>query len=289
LAVEATEARPAGAREADRVASIGIAGVGRILLWQGGSLWIGREAGHSHLHSHHAIQLTLALDESDGAFLLRDGPGHDWIAHEAAMVRPHHEHEFDGRGRSLAHVFVEPEATSGRLLIARMSDGGVTSVPLGDIRGSVSALRHVWRLGQASDAEMVAAARGVVEDLCGPVPECAAITPRIAAAVEFISSRIAHDLSLAQVAAAVNLSPSRLRHLFVEEVGTSYRGYVLWRRILVAVDAMMQGRSWTEAAHEAGFADSAHLSRTFRRTFGISPKMLLRAGQARLEGERPDR
>ena len=29
------------------------------------------------------------------------------------------------------------------------------------------------------------------------------------------------------------------------------------------------GRSLTEAAHEAGFADSAHFSRTFRRMFGL--------------------
>ncbi len=270
---ERADLRPA---ERAAVASIGIAGIGRLLLWQGGSLWIGREAGQSHLHSHHALQLTLALDETDGAFLFRDGPAHDWVAYEAAMVRPHHEHEFDGRGRSLAHVFVEPEATSGRLLIERMAGRGVTGVPLGDVGKSVDALRQAWRRGQASDAELVAAARRVVEDICGPVPESAALSPRIAAAVEFISSRIAHDLSLAQVAAAVNLSPSRLRHLFVEEVGTSYRGYVLWRRILVAVDAMMRGHSWTQAAHEAGFADSAHLSRTFRRTFGISPKMLVR-------------
>jgi AraC-like DNA-binding protein len=38
----------------------------------------------------------------------------------------------------------------------------------------------------------------------------------------------------------------------------------------------MDGRSRTEAAHETGFADSAHLSRTFRQMFGISPAMLIR-------------
>ena len=33
----------------------------------------------------------------------------------------------------------------------------------------------------------------------------------------------------------------------------------------------MNGASWTGAAHEAGFADSAHLTRTFVRMFGINP------------------
>jgi AraC-like DNA-binding protein len=276
VASEAAAAFPAARRETDRIASIGIAGIGRILLWQGGSLWIGREAGVSTLHSHHAIQLTVALDDADGAFLLRDGPDDAWVAYEAAMVRPHHSHEFDGRGGSLAHVFVEPETTSGRRLVGRMSARGVTSVALDAIRAEVDALRRLWRTSTAGEDALVGASCGVVAALCGPMPAPAPVTPRISAAVDFIAHHIAQDLTLAQVAAAVNLSPSRLRHLFVAEVGTSFRGYVLWRRILVAVDAMMRGRSWTEAAHEAGFADSAHLSRTFRRTFGISPRMLLR-------------
>ena len=36
-----------------------------------------------------------------------------------------------------------------------------------------------------------------------------------------------------------------------------------------AVALYAAGSSLTQAAHEAGFADSAHLSRTFRRTFGL--------------------
>jgi AraC-like DNA-binding protein len=81
---------------------------------------------------------------------------------------------------------------------------------------------------------------------------------------------------LAQVAQAVHLSPSRLRHVLVEETGTTFRGLVLWLRILRALEVVTEGRSWTEAAHRAGFADSAHLSRTFRRMFGVSPATLLR-------------
>ena len=79
-----------------------------------------------------------------------------------------------------------------------------------------------------------------------------------------------------QAAAAANLSPSRFRHLFVAQTGMSFRAYVLWARVEAAVGAAMGGLSWTEAAQDWGFADSAHLSRTCRRMFGIAPTMLIR-------------
>jgi AraC-like DNA-binding protein len=44
---------------------------------------------------------------------------------------------------------------------------------------------------------------------------------------------------------------------------------VQWLRLIRAVDAHAGGLSLTEAAHAAGFADSAHLSRTFKRMFGM--------------------
>ena len=75
------------------------------------------------------------------------------------------------------------------------------------------------------------------------------------------------------VAAAVFLSPGRFRHLFVEQTGMGLRPYVLWRRFLRVWAAIMSGRSISTAAHEAGFADAAHLTRTSRRLFGVSPSM----------------
>jgi len=39
----------------------------------------------------------------------------------------------------------------------------------------------------------------------------------------------------------------------------------------------LEGASLTEAAHAAGFFDSAHFSRTFRQTFGFAPSTVLGA------------
>jgi AraC-like DNA-binding protein len=99
----------------------------------------------------------------------------------------------------------------------------------------------------------------------------AGVDARVARALEYIRSRVRAPVSLADAAAAATLSPSRFRHLFVQQTGTSFRAYLLWLRINVAVEAAMAGASWTEAAHEAGFADSSHLTRTHQRMFGIEP------------------
>lgn len=48
----------------------------------------------------------------------------------------------------------------------------------------------------------------------------------------------------------------------------------LWLRLQRAVELFAAGTPLTEAAHAAGFADSAHLSRTFRRMFGIAAATL---------------
>jgi AraC-like DNA-binding protein len=73
-----------------------------------------------------------------------------------------------------------------------------------------------------------------------------------------------------EVAEGLSLSESRFLHLFSEQMGIAWRPYLLWHRMICAVNALMKGSSVTDAAHMAGFSDSAHLSRTFRSHFGMS-------------------
>ncbi|WP_323744743.1 helix-turn-helix domain-containing protein [Pseudoalteromonas sp. PPB1] len=74
----------------------------------------------------------------------------------------------------------------------------------------------------------------------------------------------------ASVAQTLNLSESRFLHIFKDQVGIAWRPFLLWRRLICALQALVKGKSATDAAYIAGFSDSAHLSRTFRSTFGMS-------------------
>jgi AraC family transcriptional regulator len=100
----------------------------------------------------------------------------------------------------------------------------------------------------------------------------------VLAAIDYLRQRVAESVSLAEVAATAKLSPERFRHLFVQETGMPLRTYVLWRRLLHVWTLQMQGESLSGAAHAAGFADSAHLSRTARTMFGLPPSVLQMSG-----------
>jgi AraC-like DNA-binding protein len=84
------------------------------------------------------------------------------------------------------------------------------------------------------------------------------------------------DARLGTLAKRVALSESHLAHLFRAQVGIPLRPYVLWLRLRKAATEIKRGQSLTVAAQAAGFADSSHLSNTFRRTFGLTPSELVR-------------
>lgn len=263
------------APNAPRAATLNVAGIGRICTWPGGSLWYGRNAGHAAPHGHHAIQLTYGLDEEGAGFLMREHGVPGWSSYRAAIVMPHRRHEFDGRGGWIAHLFVEPESDAGRALVKRFGAAAITALPP-DSTQTVAALTGLRHEPGAADRAYVDAGRAVIDALAGPSPDRTRVSPRVGAAIEFLSRRCGSAVTLAQAAEAVHLSPSRLRHVLVQETGTTFRGLVLWLRLIRALEVVAEGRSWTEAAHQAGFADSPHLSRTFRRMFGVSPATVVR-------------
>ena len=267
------EREPSGAAASRAAVSRrAVVGVGRVMLWNGGSLWIGREGGVARPHAHHAIQVTLALS---GQVLLSAADDGAWREYAGAIVMPDRPHRFDGQGCDVAMIFVEPETAHGQALKARYAAHDISALPPDAVAAITRALGDAWAAG-ADDTTLMAEARRALDMLAGAQPPGGQVDPRIERAIAWMRARLAEPLSLAQVAAQAHLSPSRFRHLFVAQTGVSFRAYLLWARVEWAVAAAMAGRSWTEAAQEAGFADSAHFSRTCRRMFGIAPATLQR-------------
>jgi len=241
---------------------------GRIYWWQGGSLWIGEGTGRTQWHEHHAHQLALAREAH---FRFRTEAEGTWRTFEGALVPSHCTHQFEVDGITLAHLFVEPESRAGRALTTRFGSHAIAELPAAQARPAADRLFEALAHSPSRES-MVNAAQAAVATLCGASTETdRTLDKRLVRALEYIQANVRNPLSLAEVASVAALSESHFRHLFVAETGSSFRAYLLWQRINLAIDTAMAGASWTEAAHAAGFADSAHLTRTHKRMFGIEP------------------
>jgi AraC-like DNA-binding protein len=253
------------------VASAHRGGVGRVYVWDDASLFIGQGAGAAQPHAHHALQLTVSLDAAQEPFVLH-AAGAARRGSRFALVPADLRHVFDGRGGRVAHVFVAPESREGRSLTQRFGSHAIVDLAPGPQARAIAAWNEHFFSKARDDGRVIGAARDLIAHLAQAAPAATLPDPRVARMRAHIGRHLGGKLALADVARAVHLSPGRLRHLFVEETGTTFRAYVVWQRLLRATSAMMEGASWTDAAHAAGFADSAHLSRSFRRMFGVSPR-----------------
>jgi AraC-like DNA-binding protein len=249
-----------------------VAGIGRILFWQGGSLWIGLSTAPVPPHAHHAIQLTFGLR---GRLRFRLAGAPSWGEYSAALIPTDIPHEFEADGSLVAHVFVEPETPPGRALARRFGSAEIRGLPEGETDEPSRRLLELHEAG-AKDAELIAVVRDAVSLLADAADPPEPADPRVLGAIGEARRRLDEPISLEEVAAHVRLSPDRFRHLFVAETGLPFRTYLLWLRLERAISVFAAGGSWTEAAHAANFADSAHLSRTLRRMFGIAPSALRR-------------
>lgn len=245
-------------------------GRGAIMAWPGMSLWIGAALGPAGNHAHHAIQITLVLDGTVRFRMIEAQPT-DPIA--GAIIASGRVHAFEAAGATVALIFVEPESAPGRALQALCGEAGFVQLDALRAAGVGRRLAEAWAGGRERDA-LVEAAEGVVAAIASGAAPVAAVDARIVRVLELIRLQLAQPLRIGSVARAVHLSPGRLRHLFVEQTGITFRGYVLWQRMQCVLRALEAGATLTDAAHAAGFADSAHLTRTFRRMFGIAPSAM---------------
>jgi len=238
----------------------------------GRALYIGG-ASDTTPHVHHAIQICVALS---GELRLRSGREGIWRRHRGAIIASDRPHQLDGSGCEVALVYLEPESEEGRRLA--VGDPGSPIHPVPD--DAVEAIRTVTAATRAREVGPDAAlrlCREILARLGLRFETRPALDERVQRALLSIRSEPTGRLRVAEVADASGLSRRRFRSLFAAEVGMSCRQYLLWTRLYGALGELAGGASLSEAAFGAGFADAAHLTRTFRRMVGIAPSAIARS------------
>ena len=105
---------------------------------------------------------------------------------------------------------------------------------------------------------------------------------RIQKSLKFVSnSNELGDIRADEISKFVGLSESRFLHLFKDQVGVPFRKFILWQKLKNAILLVANAKdaNLTEIAHEAGFSDSAHLSKVIKSSFGLSPSEIIKNSQ----------
>jgi AraC-like DNA-binding protein len=243
-----------------------------MVFWEGASMWVlGTRPGEgpypkTAFHAHHAVQVTLSLR---GWFTLETRDRQ--LGGPAAAVAPDTDHALAGEG-VVAHLFIDPEGRPGREL-QRALFSGAPLVALPAPR-QAEPLLAAFEAPRRKDQTLIDLGRAMVAQLAPGSERDERPEVRVRKMSAWAAGRLDTPVSLTDAAAHVGLSTGRARHLFVEQTGLPFRTYLLWLRLTRAVELFGQGSSLTDAAHGAGFSDSSHLSRTFRRMFGIAADSL---------------
>ena len=211
-------------------------------------------------HRHAAPVLLLGLS---GRFAVHLAPGRVETCH-SALIDMGVWHLFDPCGERVALVYLEPDSSEARSLRPWLGQqGGVVFDPAARTRtrGCTEARLCSFDL----------------PTLLGPRFEAAAeLDARVLRSLQHL--RMARDGALPrdQMAQAAHLSASRFNHLFRQEMGVSFRSYRVWSQVRAAMAGLATQARLTDAALHGAFSDSAHFSRTFRQTFGMTPSSVLK-------------
>ena len=104
---------------------------------------------------------------------------------------------------------------------------------------------------------------------------CPRPVPRTSAAVTLARQRLDEapeaPTTLAELAVLSGVSRFQLLRSFARETGITPHAYLVQRRVRLARQLLTAGRTPAEAAQDSGFADQSHMTRAFRRQFGVTP------------------
>ncbi len=202
-------------------------------------------------HAHVAVQLTAA--RSGLVHLAADRGRELWG--EALILAPRVRHRMPASADVVLLVYVETHTPLASKLVALIAPDDAGPAP--------PIVRDRLLSNEPTDQIM----RGLKADL-GEATRV--LDPRLEWALLRASQSPAPG-TIARAASALDLSTARLRALAQSQLSAPLSQGLLWRKLERSGRALAAGAPLSEAALAGGFADQAHLNRTMKRMFGVTP------------------
>ena len=96
---------------------------------------------------------------------------------------------------------------------------------------------------------------------------------------DYLEEHYDADVSLAELAALVNLSPFYFARAFEREVGLPPHAYLESVRARKARELLLEGVQIVEVSLAVGYGDQSHFTHRFKRLLGVTPGQVVRSGR----------
>lgn len=238
-----------------------------VFVWTDRALFVG-DRSETSLHSHHAVELCIALDEFG---IDMDAPvGTSFRGVPGAMVRAGASHRLAIPGPKVAVLYLDPQSGVATSLHDWLGQGDIKALPVEVMQKHRPLFRDLLESADPGLPDAESACGSLIAAFAAEAPR-PTMHWRVRRAMEHLDAHLDAPPSLEELAEQIGISSSRLRYMFKEQAGLPMSRYVLWMRVRVALLRALGGASMTASAQEAGFADAAHFTRTCRQTFGLPP------------------
>jgi AraC-like DNA-binding protein/ligand-binding sensor protein len=167
----------------------------------------------------------------------------------------------------------QPSAAQIRRTLRQLADWGL-KVSRADLEKAYAVTRVVSRQQYASTLRLLTIFAGYLSTLTNQlmVKQAAAELPAVAKARSFIAEHQADEISLGDVAKAVNMSAFYFCKTFRKVTGVTFVDYLARLRVEKVKSLLLDPhKRISEAAFEAGFQSLSQFNRVFRRIAGEAP------------------
>ncbi|WP_429945468.1 helix-turn-helix transcriptional regulator [Leptospira stimsonii] len=237
-----------------------------LYLWNSRVMYA-TNAMQTDFHVHYAATLAITLERP-----IRIETEHGKEEYRVALVGPNTYHRTVSPGVEMIALLIDPETYEYGSISDFIKTGEVKPLDIEAFLPLMERLRDLYN-GILNNEE----AWDLHLDLLQSVFPFRRLEKNIDERIRKIAYKIRTELPdsirMKEIGKDFSISEDRLIRLFKENLGIPLRRYLLWVRILSTVKLLKEGKNLTEAAHAAGFSDSAHFTRTFKENFGFVPSL----------------
>ncbi|MEO6818662.1 MAG: AraC family transcriptional regulator, partial [Ginsengibacter sp.] len=226
------------------------------------------------IHYHNCFQIVVSINSTFNCTIDKK----EYQNRKGFIINQNIKHSCRAPGTSVLVYFIDAESYMGWQLKEMLNGKSFIDIETLISGDEMQELKDQIN-PESSTKEINLAANNLVEKIIpsGIYQKKKLTDERIINTLKYIDLHIDETITLEDISKQIFLSPERTRHLFVQQTGTPFSQYLLWKRIKNVIIAVVKNKtSLASACIHFGFTDQAHFSRIFKRMFGTSAIPLLK-------------